>query len=93
MVGFTWIYSDLVGFGGLVNPGLGTVMAFIDEVLPEGGGPSRDVWVLGHKIPWLKVGFLRSCAVMRLASPVQRGHGPLVTAMLGAVHEPPRVFQ
>jgi hypothetical protein len=39
LAGFGWIWLDLAGFGGLVNPGLGGVVALVDEVLAEGGGP------------------------------------------------------
>jgi hypothetical protein len=41
LAGFGWIWLDLAGFGGLVNPALGAVIAFVDEVLTEGGGPPR----------------------------------------------------
>ena len=59
--GFDWIYLDWLGFawiGGLVNPGLETVIALFDELLAECGGSSRDVSVLGHKLPWVRVEFL-----------------------------------
>ena len=36
--GFGWIWHDLAGLGGLVNPALGDVIALVDEVLAEGGG-------------------------------------------------------
>jgi len=38
LAGFGTIWRDLAGFGGLVNPALGVVIALADEVFAEGGG-------------------------------------------------------
>jgi hypothetical protein len=46
LAGFGTIWLDLAGFGGLVNPGLGAVLALVDEMLAEGGGSPRDFSVL-----------------------------------------------
>jgi len=72
--GFGWIF-------GVVNPGLGAVIFFVNEFIAEGGGPTRDVSVSYHKIPWVRVGSLLRGAGARPVAPLKRGYWPLAAGL------------